>query len=69
MTLTKIKQTISEIKRLACFDPEAAHNLEDSLYINTLREIVRLVPNSRAGKLAEAALEAVDLDFPRWKLK
>lgn len=67
MTLEDIRAVLEEIRSLATHDPEAAHELEDKLYISVLEHIasvkrVILVE----GELAAEALKARKIDFARW---
>jgi hypothetical protein len=45
-------------------DPEVAHGMEDELYLDVLEAIASGAPE--AGRLAQRALRARSLDFPRW---
>lgn len=45
-------------------DAEAAHSAEDALYVRVLRDIAAGNPFPRSA--AATALQAADLDFPRW---
>lgn len=45
-------------------DPEVAHAAEDLLYIDVLYTIAKGYPDPAA--IANAALECLALDFPRW---
>jgi len=57
MTLKEIEKRIAEIRALKG-DPDSAWLKEIKLYIDTLKAVVELMPNTRAGKLAAAALQA-----------
>lgn len=46
------------------YAPEESHINEDYLYQKVLEEVV--AGNPRARKMAELALKAKQLDFPRW---
>lgn len=64
MLLKDVQRKVLVIQRLGKVDPEAAHVWEDLLYIDVLKHVVE--HSASCGRLAEAALEASELDFPRW---
>ena len=45
-------------------DPEVAHSMEDALYVEVLQAIAGGAGNPQ--ELAAAALNAYELEFPRW---
>lgn len=45
-------------------DPEAAHSLEDDLFVSTLLAIAKGSDNPK--ELAKAALKSTKIKFPRW---
>jgi hypothetical protein len=64
MTIKDVQDLVADIERNKR-DPEMAHGFEDDLYRLVLEEIAYgLTQNPQ--ELAEAALEAQDIDFPRW---
>jgi restriction endonuclease Mrr len=65
MTEEHIKRVIKRIEELAKEgDDQAAHELEDSLYIDVLRAIANGAENP--SKLAKEALKAHEIDYTRW---
>ena len=70
MKVEDVEKKVEAIRRMAR-DNEAAHSMEDALYIKVLQEIVRqgLEPAGDASSpfaLAQAALKAGRVDFDRW---
>jgi len=63
MTPMEVELRVIEISGFG-YDPEAAHSMEDKLYIDVLREIAEGA--SDPAKLAVAALATQDLKFDRW---
>jgi hypothetical protein len=63
LTVEWINDRVATIAKVSG-DPEAAHSMEDGLYLTTLQAIASGAPN--AAELAAAALKADALDFPRW---
>lgn len=64
VTPDDVRFRVAEIAAMAD-DPEAAHGFEDSLWSEVLRAIAKGADDP-AG-LARAALETLELDFPRWR--
>lgn len=68
ITVTDIRQRVEEIRRHVR-DPEKAHSLEDDLWEDVLLAIATMpysTDSSQAIDLAEACLETLRIDFPRW---
>lgn len=63
MDTNDIKIRVAEIASFAD-DPEAAHSLEDGLYMDVLAQIAHGTDN--AAELATEALKASELGFARW---
>lgn len=63
MTPTDVAAGLAALRKVM-HDPEDAHQREDALYIQVLREIANGNPDAQA--LAAEALKAVDFDFERW---
>lgn len=65
-TLQDVKDDVEAIKHYAGKnrDPEAAHSMEDDMFVDVLRAIADGAPN--AQEMAREALKSVALDFPRW---
>lgn len=68
-----IKDVETRVKEISTFvsDPEAAHSLEDALFVDILEAICASWPLSGmtpelAKGLALAALRSREIDFPRW---
>jgi hypothetical protein len=57
----------AEVRRIASMasDPEAAHSIEDDLYVRVLEAIVAWGCDHDAA-LAAAALKTQDFNFARW---
>lgn len=64
MTPTDVRARIAEI-RAVTGDPEKAHGREDDLYIDVLTAIA-MQQTDDPRSLAEEALKATDIGFPRW---
>ena len=63
----KIKFALEEIQEaINKKDYEAAHSLEDDLFIEVLKTIALGFENIEAYELADEALKSLDIDFPRW---
>jgi hypothetical protein len=65
LTVEEVRAEV-EIIRLGRFDAEQAHGREDHLHQRVLSTIALGVSEEQARVLARAALETVDIDFPRW---
>jgi hypothetical protein len=63
MTVDDVKKELEEIKRSAG-DNEAAHQLEDWLFVCVLRAIASGAED--ASGLATEALKAGEIEFVRW---
>lgn len=64
LTVEKVKELVKAVKDQSTEDYESAHSLEDKLYISVLKDISKGNPD--AVKLAQAALVANKIKFPRW---
>ncbi|MEK3813101.1 hypothetical protein [Bacillus sp. FSL R7-0685] len=63
MTKEDVLDKVERIRK-SSGDNEIAHSMEDVLYLDVLKEIALGAENGR--ELAEAALEASNIDFDRW---
>lgn len=64
MQLQEVRVQVKRIEDMVS-DPEAAHSLEDGLYLKVLQEIAD-TGDRRSASFAREALQASHLDFPRW---
>lgn len=63
MRVSDVKFQVEQIKAIAGRDDEAAHSMEDELFIDVLKAIAK---GSRQAKaLAREALKSKALQFPR----
>lgn len=63
MTTIDVAVRLAEIERVAHYDCELAHSLEDELFVDVLRDIANGHPDSFG--LARKALESTQIDFAR----
>jgi len=61
--LEYIKERVALVE-LAKDDPESAHIVQDDLWYSVLVAIAEGTEN--ASELARAALQVIDIDYPRW---
>ncbi len=59
-----IRARIAEIAKIAPFDDEAAHSMEDDLFQDVLRAIAG--GNANPAELANLALTSCNIHFNRW---
>ena len=64
MKIETVNKCIERI-RASAGDPEAAHSMEDHLYVAVLRSIAHRTCDDPQG-CAQAALEAQKIEFARW---
>lgn len=63
MQTTDVWKKIEEL-RIAAGDPERAHAIQDTLYVDVLHAIAEGADHPQ--DLAQEALKAADVDFDRW---
>ncbi|WP_024427708.1 hypothetical protein [Bacillus safensis] len=63
MTVDDVQERVEVIRQIA-LDDEAAHGMEDELYIDVLEAIANGADNPE--KLAAEALKTQDIEFYRW---
>ena len=64
MTVKDIELAVRNIARMGNYDPEMAHQAQDSLFVSVLKEVAHDNPNSK--EMAREVLKIIDIDFPRW---
>ena len=65
MDVSHVQQRVQAIAE-ASGDPEAAHSLEDDLFVDALKVINAESVDPQAKALAGAALASREINFERW---
>ncbi|MER5461662.1 hypothetical protein ABT010_13430 [Streptomyces sp. NPDC002668] len=65
MDVSHVQQRVQAIAE-ASGDPEAAHSLEDDLFVDVLKTINAESTDPRAQALAGAVLTSREINFERW---
>ena len=65
LTVDEVREWVFRIEEMV-FDPEEAHEAEDSLWCRVLMEIADS-GTAHPRELAKAALKTKQISFPRWR--
>lgn len=64
MTTKDVDLAVQNLVGLGDEDPEMSHEMQDDLFVRVLKETAS--GNPQAKEMAQIALKAIDIDFPRW---